>query len=160
MNIKLPTIVNTLYNKWESILAELQDVFLLAIRLYWGWQFILTGRGKFLNFEKSVGFFTSLGIPLPEINLFMAASTEFLGGACLLLGLGARIVNIPLIVTMCVAYLTAHTEELMSIFSEPDKFLQAPPFLFLYACLIVMLFGAGKYSVDHIITKNNTGNAT
>lgn len=154
--MKLPTILTTLYSKWVSLLNELQHVFLLAIRLYWGWQFILTGRGKFLNIDRTVGFFTSLGIPFPELNVYMAAGTEFLGGACLLLGLGARIVNIPLIGTMCVAYLTAHTEELMSIYADPDKFLQAPPFLFMLAALIVLLFGAGKYSVDRLILKKAT----
>jgi len=148
MTIKIPDSLNKLYASWLKILGEAQHVFLLVIRLYWGWQFILTGRGKFLNFDRTVGFFTSLGLPLPEVNVFMAASTEFLGGACLLLGLGARIVNIPLLFTMFIAYLTAHPEELHSFYSDPDKFFGAPPFLFAYATLIVLLFGAGKYSVD------------
>lgn len=151
--MKLPAIATTIYTKWLALLAELQHVFLLIIRLYWGWQFILTGRGKFLNIDRTIGFFSSLGIPFPELNVYMAAGTEFLGGACLLLGLGARIVNIPLIGTMVVAYLTAHTEELMSIYSDPDKFLQAPPFLFMFVALIVLLFGAGKYSLDRLIIR-------
>lgn len=151
MSIKLPNIVFSIYETWEKVLVELQSVFLLILRLFWGWQFMLTGRGKFLNFDRTVGFFSSLGIPFPEINVFMAASTEFLGGVCLLLGLGSRIVNIPLIVTMCVAYITAHIEELMSIYSDPDKFLQAPPFLFLFVSLVVLLFGAGRYSLDRFI---------
>jgi hypothetical protein len=32
--------------------ACLQSPLLLAIRLYWGWQFFLTGKGKLMNPEK------------------------------------------------------------------------------------------------------------
>jgi putative oxidoreductase len=131
MNSQITDLTKNILKKWNCLLGELQHLFLLAIRLYWGWQFMLTGRGKFLNFDRTVGFFTSLGIPFPEINVFMASATEFLGGICLMLGLGSRFVNLPLIITMCVAYLSAHTEELNSLFSDPDKFFQAPPFSYL-----------------------------
>ena len=36
----------------------------------------------------------------------------------------------------------------MSFFSDPDKFTAASPFTFLVASLIVLVFGAGKLSVD------------
>ncbi|MCB0353911.1 MAG: DoxX family protein [Bdellovibrionales bacterium] len=137
-----------LYEKYTSLLTHGQDVLLLVIRLYWGWSFFRTGLGKFQNFDKVVGFFTSLGIPLPEVNVVMAAGTEMIGGLLLLAGLGSRVVTVPLIFTMCVAYATAHTTELSMIFSEPDKFTGAPPFLFLYASVLVLLFGPGKYALD------------
>jgi putative oxidoreductase len=66
----------------------------------------------------------------------------------LLLGLGSRLVSVPLMFTMGVAYATAHREELGKIFSDPDKFTDAPPFLFLLASVIVFAFGPGKISVD------------
>ena len=100
-----------------------------------------------------MGFFTSLHIPFPEINVGMAAATEFFGGACLLLGLGSRLVPVALIFTMIIAYATAHPEELASITTDPDQFFGAPPFLFLYASVIVLLFGAGKISVDALLAK-------
>ncbi len=154
VQLKLPSIVDNIYEIWLKILTELQSIFLLIIRLFWGYQFLLTGRGKFNNFEKTVGFFTSLGIPFPEINALMAAGTEFLGGLCLILGLGSRLMTVPLVFTMIIAYSTAHTEELSAIFSDPDKFLAAAPFLFMFASLIVLVFGAGKYSLDNFISRS------
>lgn len=147
MNHKL----QSLYGSWVRLLIALQSVFLLVIRIIWGWAFFQTGSGKLKNFQSTVEFFTSLNIPMPEVNAAMAATTEMVGGLLLLIGLGSRIVTVPLIVTMLVAYATAHTAELKGIYSNFDGFTEAPPFLFLYACLIVLLFGAGKFSVDYLI---------
>jgi hypothetical protein len=37
------------------------------------------------------------------------------------------------------------------MFSDPDKFAKADPFPFLLAALIVLVFGAGRFSVDALI---------
>jgi putative oxidoreductase len=148
MDIKLSSTFNRFYEIWLRTLDQLKHVFLLVVRLYWGYQFMFAGLGKFKNFEKTVGFFTNLGIPLPEINAGIASTTEFAGGICLLLGLASRIVTVPLAFTMCIAYATAHSEELSNIYADTDKFLAAPPFLFLFVSLIVLLFGPGKYALD------------
>lgn len=131
----------------------LQSVFLLIIRLHWGWQFFQTGMGKLENITKITGFFQSLGIPFPTLNAYLAGSTECFGGLCLLLGLGSRLITIPLIFTMIVAYATAEREALFSIFSDPDKFTGADPFLFMLAAIIVFLFGPGFFSVDRLLKK-------
>ena len=44
--------------------------------------------------------------------------------------------------------------EAAAITSEPDKFTGATPFLFLFACLIVLAFGPGKLSLDALLGKN------
>jgi putative oxidoreductase len=54
---------------------------------------------------------------------------------------------------MCVAYATADKEALHAIFTNPDKFLSADPFLFLFAALIVFVFGPGKISLDALLFK-------
>ena len=121
---------------------------LLVIRLYWGWSFFLTGKGKLLNLEKTTAFFTELNLPLPKLNALMAGSAECVGGLLLMAGLGSRRVSVPLMATMGVADATAHREELGQIFSEPDPFTEAAPFLFLRARAIVFAFGPGQLSVD------------
>jgi putative oxidoreductase len=131
--------------------APFQSVFLLIIRLYWGWQFCSTGFGKLSHIGKIISFFLSLGIPFPEANAYLAGTTECLGGFLLFLGLGSRVVAIPLIFTMIVAYGTADREAVQSIFSDPDKFTSADPFLFLLTAVIVLLFGPGKISVDALL---------
>lgn len=149
--------VSSAYNKLDGLLvtvgAWLQPVVLLLVRGWWGWSFFVTGKGKLLNLDKTTEFFTSLDLPLPKLNAIMAGSTECVGGLLLLLGLGSRLVSVPLIFTMLVAYATADREALMTIFSNPDKFTEAAPFLFLLASVLVLAFGPGKLSLDALIFK-------
>jgi len=137
--------------------SRMQPVVLLVIRGWWGWSFFLTGKGKLMNLERTTAFFTELNLPLPKINAIMAGSTECVGGLLLLVGLGSRLVSVPLIFTMLVAYGTAHREELGKIFSEPEKFTEAAPFLFLLASVIVFSFGPGRLSLDALLGKKPAG---
>ena len=132
-----------------------QSLFLLCIRLYWGWQFAQTGWGKLTHIAARAANFKDFGIPFPEINVVLAGSTECFGGLLLLLGLCSRLVSIPLTFTMIVAYATAHREVLGTLWSKPDDFLGAPPFLFLLASLIILFFGPGKLSIDHLLGENH-----
>jgi putative oxidoreductase len=54
---------------------------------------------------------------------------------------------------MIVAYVTADRDALLSIFSSPDKFTAAAPYTFLIASLIVLIFGAGRVSVDAVLAE-------
>jgi putative oxidoreductase len=131
--------------------SYLPSPLLLAVRLYWGWSFFQTGKGKLMNHDQVTEFFTSLHIPMPGLNAWMAGATECFGGLLLLAGLASRATAIPLIITMIVAYLTADLDVVKNIFSEPDKFTAADPFLFLLASLIILAFGPGAFSLDRII---------
>ena len=127
---------------------SLQSPFLALVRLYWGWQFIQTGWGKVNNIGKVTEFFTQLGIPAPGLNAHFIAGLELTGGILLVLGLAARPIGLLLSINMLVAYITADREALFSVISDPDKFYAASPYTFLVASLIVLIFGAGKLSVD------------
>ena len=131
----------------------LQHPVLLVMRLYWGWQLFLTGKGKLMHLDKTAGFFESLHIPMPKLNAIMAGSVECFGGLLLLLGLGSRLVSIPVAFTMIVAYVTADREAVVNIFSDPDKFTSAAPFLFLLTAIVVLAFGPGCFSLDAIISR-------
>ena len=139
------------YAWFAGILGYLRTPLLLAMRLYWGWQFFITGKGKLMNLDRVAAFFSDLGIPLPKLNAILAGSTELFGGLLLLLGLASRLVTIPLAITMTVAYLTADRDAVKDIFSDPDKFVTADPFLFLLTAVIVMAFGPGLFSIDRLI---------
>jgi putative oxidoreductase len=54
---------------------------------------------------------------------------------------------------MTIAYLTAEIDKVKHIFSNPDKFVTADPFLFLLACVIVLVFGPGIFSLDWLIAR-------
>jgi putative oxidoreductase len=133
--------------------ALLQSPLLLALRLYFGWQFFLAGKGKLEDLAKPAGYFRDLGIPWPEFNAVLAGSTECFGGLLLLAGLASRLVSLPLAFTMLVAYLTAEREALFAIFSDPDRFLASAPLPFLLAVLVVLAFGPGVFSLDWLIAR-------
>lgn len=142
-----------LYALWVSLVSKLQSPFLLIIRLYWGWQFFGTGKAKLHDIDKFAGYFANWGIPMPKLNVILAGSTECVCGLLLLLGLGSRIATVPLIFTMVIAYLTAESDAAHAIFSNPDKFVTATPFLFLLTCIIVLIFGPGCFSLDAVIAR-------
>jgi len=142
-----------IYVEVVGMLSRLQSPFLLAVRLYWGWQFAQTGWGKMHNIAKITAFFTSLNIPFPGLNAHFIAGLEFFGGILLILGLGTRLVGFLLAANMLVAYWTADREALASIFSDPGKFYVADPYTFLFASLIVLIFGAGFLSLDNVLAK-------
>src|SRR3984885_2048105 len=129
----------------------LQSPFLLAIRFYWGWQFFQTGWGKLRNIQHVTQFFQSLNIPMPEANAWIVAIMECFGGLLLMAGLGSRLVAFALAFDMVIAYVTADSEALKSIFSDSDKFVKADPFPFLLMTLTVLAFGPGKISLDWLI---------
>jgi putative oxidoreductase len=140
------------YNRLIQASSSLQSPFMLAVRLYWGWQFMQTGWGKLTNIGKVIHFFTDLGIPAPALNAYFVSGLEFGGGLLLVLGLGSRLIALPLVIDMMVAYILADREALFSIVSNPDKFTAAAPYTFLVASLLVLIFGPGKLSVDTLLT--------
>ncbi|MES2307442.1 MAG: DoxX family protein [Verrucomicrobiota bacterium] len=133
---------------WNKLMDLLQTPFLLVVRLYWGWLFMVAGFGKLTHLDKATQFFESLHIPFPHVNAMVASSVEFFGGLLLILGLGSRLVSAPLAFTMLVAYWTADHEKLMQVFSEPAEFLSATPATYLFAVLVILVFGLGKASID------------
>ena|ERR1700682_2607598 len=144
-------LLQTYYRLLIHISSSLQSPFLLAVRLYWGWQFMQTGWGKLTDIGKVVGFFTDLGIPAPALNAWFVSALEFGGGIFLIMGFGSRLIALPLVINMLVAYITADREALFSIFSNPDKFTGAAPYTFLIASIIVLIFGPGKISADALL---------
>jgi len=144
--------------KLHSLLAKiggyLRDPLLLIIRLYWGWQFFIDGRGKLQNLDRVSSYFASLNIPLPRQNVILAASVQCVCGLLLLAGLFTRFAALALIGVMAVAYATAEKDALRAIFTDSDKFVSATPFLFLFASVIAFSFGPGKLSVDALIGKD------
>jgi putative oxidoreductase len=129
----------------------LQSPFLLLVRLYWGWQFVQTGWGKLQHLHQVAGFFGSLGIPHPALVAPFVACVEFFGGMLLILGLASHLTGLVLSINMFVAYWTSDRAALHSILSNPGRFYVADPFTFFFAALIVLVFGAGIFSVDRLI---------
>ncbi len=143
-----------LYARFATAASYLQSPFLLLIRLYWGWQLVESGWGKLHHLDKITDFFTSLNIPFPAFNAHFVSGLEFFGGILLILGLASRLNGLLLTINMLVAYWTADHEALLTAFTDdPSKFYAADPYTFLFAALIVLVFGAGLFSVDAYLVK-------
>ncbi len=145
--------MSSAYRAFSKFADVLQSPFLLAIRLYWGWQFAQSGWGKLHNISHVTEFFASLGIPFSHANALLVSNLEFFGGILLIVGLASRLTGLILTGNMLVAYVTADGEALRSIFSNPGKFYAADPYTFLFASLIVLIFGAGLFSIDAILAR-------
>lgn len=136
-----------------------QPILLLAIRLFWGIYFAVTGYGKFLHANEVSQFFDSLHIPFPLFSTYLTGTFELLGGIALVLGLASRLFSIPLIIITLVALATAHKDALNSIWSDPQTIINQAPFTFLLASLIIFAFGPGLLSIDALIKRfKNRGN--
>ena len=145
--------IKKLYNSLFYYVAFGQSPFLLAVRLYWGWQLIESGWGKLHHLDKVTEFFTSLALPMPAQTAVAISCLEFFGGIFLAIGLLSRLTSLALTINLIVAYITADREALFSIFSDPDKFYAAAPYTFLIASLIILFFGPGKFAVDALLNR-------
>jgi putative oxidoreductase len=144
-------IANKLYKIYTSILNKGQSPFLLAVRLYWGWQLAQSGWGKLHNLGKVTEYFQSINVPMAHMTAVGVSTLELVGGVLLFVGLASRLIALPLTINMIAAYYFGDHEALFSIFSDPGKFYAADPFTFLVASAIVLFFGAGGFSIDYLI---------
>jgi putative oxidoreductase len=148
-----------LYSRFCAYASYLQSPFLLGVRLYFGWQLMTNGWGKLHNLAGITGYFTSLNIPFPGANAHFISGLEFVGGILLMLGLGTRFIALLIACDMLVAYWTADHAAFLSFFSDMDKFTNAAEFTTLFAALIMLVFGPGRFSLDALLAKRLGGKA-
>jgi putative oxidoreductase len=149
----LSSRITGLYAQFRRGASSLQSPLLLLVRLYWGWQFAQSGWGRLHHISQATQFFASLHIPFPEANVVFVSSLEFVGGILLIIGLASRLIGLLLAIDMIVAYLTSDMEALHSIFSNPGKFYNADPYTFLFASLLILIFGPGRFALDWLLRR-------
>ena len=133
----------------KSVEPCAQSTVLLFLRIMIGWTFFLTGKGKLVNFDRTTHFFESLKIPAPAFHAGLVGSLEMVGGILLLIGLCSRLISVPLLFSMIVAFLTADREAFASL----SDFTSAAPFVYLCVTLVMIAFGPGKFSLDALIAR-------
>jgi len=136
------------YGGMRAFLKKLESPLLLAIRLYWGWQFAADGWGK-LNHLQRVGlYFESLNLPMPHQTALFVSIVEFAGGILLAVGLATRLTALVLFINMTVAFLAAEKPAFLAVLSAPDKFQAADAYNYWFAALLVMILGPGLFALD------------
>jgi putative oxidoreductase len=152
-------IVNA-YAAVASALSRLQNPLLLAIRLYWGFQFAQDGWGKLTHLDKVTEFFTSLSLPAPHMTALAVALIEFGGGILFALGFASRLTSLILFVNMTMAYLSVPDDRVnfSHIFSKPEDFYGASPYTYWSAALLILILGPGLFAVDTLLRRRFVSN--
>jgi putative oxidoreductase len=130
-----------------------RDILLLLIRIWLGYRLIAASYSSvtgILTSGKERDFFQKwfgdeLHFPFPVVMAFLAKGSEMFGGLFILFGLFSKPAALIVAFTMLVATLSANLGENWVI----DGGFTISYFLF---ALIILLWGSGKYSVDHLIT--------
>jgi putative oxidoreductase len=125
----------------------------LATRITIGLGFYHTGTGKWRNFEHTVEFFTSVGIPFARANAAFIASLEVVGGLLLLVGLLTRLSATLLAGSMTVALLTADRHDFIASWGSASESspTDVASFVFLLFLLWLIVYGAGPISLDRLV---------
>jgi putative oxidoreductase len=134
------------YDHMTTTLSKGHSFALLIARFAIGLVFILSGLGKIMHMEKTIAYFTQLGIPLPEFNAGLVATCELLGGIMVFMGIFIEIAVIPLSIIMIVAIMTAKLPEIKSV----NDLFGAQEFLFLVMFIWFFTEGSGDYSLDYL----------
>lgn len=139
-----------LYDKLISKMTSLADIPPLLFRLVLAYGFYGPAMMKWGNMEGVAEWFGSMGIPLPMLNAYMAGLTEISGVFLLLIGLGTRIISVPLIIIMFVAIFSVH---LPNGFEAGENGFEIPLY-YLLMLFSLIVTGPGKYSLDSLLSRN------
>lgn len=120
------------------------DISLLILRVAGGALMLTHGLGKItpLFGSEPIQFPDPIGLG-PTTSLALTVFAEVVCTTLLILGLATRFAAISLLITMLVAALIVHV---------PDPFSkQELPLLYASIYLVLLIVGAGKFSVDKLI---------
>ena len=123
-----------------------KDIILLAVRVFVGFAMLSHGYPKLqmLLAGGKIEFFYFLGMG-PQITLILTVLAEFVCSILLILGLFTRVALGFLIFTMVIAGFVVHGAD---PFEKREMSL-----IYLSVYLLLMIIGAGKVSVDHMIER-------
>lgn len=147
--------LHPLFDRLDLLTTWLEAGPLLLVRLALGQAFFQTGQGKWAHFERTVSFFSGLGIPFPTANAAFIASLELVGGVLLIVGLGTRVVSGLLAATMVVALLTAEREGFIdALLGRGEQGLtEITAFVYLLFLAVLLTRGAGALGVDRWVRR-------
>ena len=138
----------------RRLLTTTAPAMTLLIRLMVGAVFVSEGIQKFLYPDQiGSGRFAKIGLPAPDILGPFVGSVEILSGTLVLLGLGARLAAVPLIVIMCVALATTKCPILVDRGFWAAAHEARTDWSMLLGSLFLLIDGAGPWSIDAKLSK-------
>jgi putative oxidoreductase len=131
------------------MLDKLQNPLSFIGRLMLAALFLPAGIGKITGFAGTVGYVSSVGLPLPQVAAAAALVIEVAGGLALIFGYGTRIAALALAVFTLVASLFFH-----AYWSLPADQQMMQQLMFwknigvVGGLLTIAAWGAGAWSLD------------
>lgn len=126
-----------------------QDTAALIGRVLLALLFVPAGWGKLMGFAGTAGYFTKIGVPLPEVAVVVAVVVELVVALLFLVGFKTRLMAIILAVfTIATAFL-GH-----AFWNMPPEMVMAQKMSFFKNLAIAggffgyFAFGAGRFSID------------
>lgn len=141
--------VRTKYYSVVNRIEKAKAMPLLLLRLVLAYGFYGPAKMKWNDINSVASWFESIGIPAPLANAYLAAGTEALGVILLLLGLGTRLIAVPLMITMLVAIKTVHWA---NGFEAADNGFEIP-FYYLVMLVTLFVYGPGQLSLDRLFAR-------
>ena len=135
------------YHQLVEFISKAKWLPLLLLRLILAYGFFGPAKMKWSNMEGIINWFSQMGLPMPALNAYLAASAEALGVILLFLGLGTRIITIPLMFVMFVAIKTVHWQHGFAASNNGFEI----PLYYMLMLLTLFIMGPGKISLDHLI---------
>ncbi|MCB1134945.1 MAG: DoxX family protein [Chlamydiia bacterium] len=117
----------------------------LFFRLMLAYGFFTPALNKVTHFSNVVTWFEGMNFILPTLSAGLAATAEALGVVLLFLGLGTRLIALPLMFVMLVAIFAVHWP---NGFSAVANGIEVPLYYFLML-FSLLIGGPGRYSLDH-----------
>lgn len=142
----MKTIIKT-YDRFSDNMSMAADLPLLFLRLILAYGFYIPATMKLKDVNAIGDWFESMGYPLPYLNAYLATITESLGVILLILGLGTRIISVPLMIIMLVVIFTIHYA---NGFNAGDNGYEIPLY-YLLMLFTLFVIGPGRLSADHLI---------
>jgi len=130
--------------KIDTLLSKGQDVSLLLLRLILAYGFYEPAMQKWSDISAVAEWFGSMGIPMPTLNAYMAATTEISGVVLLTIGFLVRYISIPMMFVMVVAITTVH---LANGFSAGDNGFEIPVY-YMLMLFVLVTHGGGRFGLD------------
>lgn len=113
-----------------------------TVRILMGIILVVAGFQKWIGgIAGTVGFFTQIGVPVPQLMAPIVATGELVGGLLILLGLGARLVALWFVAEFLV---TSFVVKLPRQGWDPTRI----DLLMLAGSVMLVLAGAGKLALD------------
>ena len=127
----------------------LQNPVSLVGRILLAALFLPAGIGKLTGFAGTVGYITSVGLPLPQVAAAIALVVEIVGGIALITGFGTRFAALALAVFTVVA--SAFFHNYWAVPAEQQMIQQLMFFkniAVVGGLLTLAAWGAGSWSLD------------